>query len=181
MAGGRRRRDPRAGPFAAAWAAAVAGLALAAGAAGAAGAEFPCQVRVKGRQRGDPECTKTVWRIPRAEARRLGLRRRTVFRSCPSKRAQRRARRGKAQLAAGGLPGGDDKVLAGFEESSVAKNGYLWSAVTYDDAGAPTRSVMRDAESTLIFAARAPPRDGHDVPDRNGRGAHARREAPRAS
>merc|ERR1719252_109023 len=149
MAGGRRRRDPRAGPFAAAWAAAVAALAR------AAGAEFPCQVRVKGRQRGDPECTKTVWRIPRAEARRLGLRRRTVFRSCPSKRAQRRARRGKAQLAAGGLPGGDDKVLAGFEESSVAKNGYLWSAVTYDDAGAPTRSVMRDAESTLIFAERA--------------------------
>merc|ERR1719377_201155 len=153
MAGGRRRRDPRAGPFAAAWAAAVAALALAAGAAGAA---FPCQVQVKGRQRGDPECTKTVWRIPKAEARRLGLRRRTVFRSCPSKRAQRRARRGKAQLAAGGLPGGDDKVLAGFEESSVAKNGYLWSAVTYDDAGAPTRSVMRDAESTLIFAERAP-------------------------
>merc|ERR1719217_1165414 len=128
MAGG-RRRGPRAGPFAAAWA--------------AAGAEFPCQVRVKGRRRGDPECTKTVWRIPRAEARRLGLRRRTVFRSCPSKRAQRRARRGKAQIAAGGLPGGDDKVLAGFEESSVAKNGYLWSVMTY-------------AESTLIFAERAP-------------------------
>merc|ERR1719316_662322 len=172
MAGGRRRRGPRAGPFAAAWAAAVAALALAAGAAGAAGAEFPCQVRVKGRQRGDPECTKTVWRVPRAEARALGLKRRTVFRSCPSKRAQRRARRGKTQLAAGNLPGGDDKVLAGFEESSVTKSGFLWSAVTYDEAGAPTRSVMRDVESTLIRGAgagrgghccgeaRAPPRDG---------------------
>merc|ERR1719463_966759 len=138
MAGGRRRRDPRAGPFAAAWAAAVAALALA---VGAAGAEFPCQVRVKGRQRGDPECTKTVWRVPRAEARALGLKRRTVFRSCPSKRAQRRARRGKTQLAAGNLPGGDDKVLAGFEESLVTKSGFLWSAVTYDDAGAPVAAV----------------------------------------
>merc|ERR1719377_444399 len=153
MAGGRRRRDPRAGPFAAAWAAAVAALALA---AGAAGAEFPCQVRVKGRRRGDPECTKTVWRIPKAEARALGLKRRTVFRSCPSKRAQRRARRGKTQLAAGNLPGGDDKVLAGFEESSVTKSGFLWSAVTYDDAGAPTMALMRDAESTLVFAEGAP-------------------------
>merc|ERR1719486_586353 len=141
-------------------AAAVAALALAAGAAagaaGAVGAEFPCEGRVKGRRRGDPECTTTVWRVPRAEARALGLKRRTVFRSCPSKRAQRRARRGKTQLAGGNLPGGDDKVLAGFEESSVTKSGFLWSAVTYDDAGAPTKSVMRDTEGTLIFAERAP-------------------------
>merc|ERR1719316_2491993 len=173
MAGGRRRRDPRAGPFAAAWAAAVAGLALAAGAAGAAGAEFPCQVRVKGRQRGDPECTKTVWRVPRAEARALGLKRRTVFRSCPSKRAQRRARRGKTQLAAGNLPGGDDKVLAGFEESSVTKSGFLWSAVTYDDAGAPTKSVMRDTEGTLIFAERAPA----EAATSSGKGGRPRRRA----
>merc|ERR1719321_375727 len=126
------------------------------GASTTAGAEFPCQVRVKGRQRGDPECTKTVWRVPRAEARALGLKRRTVFRSCPSKRAQRRARRGKTQLAAGNLPGGDDKVLAGFEESSVTKSGFLWSAVTYDDAGAPTMGLIRDAESTLVFAEGAP-------------------------
>merc|ERR1719486_613727 len=141
-------------------AAAVAALALAAGAAagaaGAVGAEFPCDVRVKGRRRGDPECTTTVWRVPRAEARALGLKRRTVFRSCPSKRAQRRARRGKTQLAAGNLPGGDDKVLAGFEESSVTKSGFLWSAVTYDDAGAPTMALIRDAESTLVFAEGAP-------------------------
>ena len=112
--------------------------------------------RGQGRARGDPECTKTVWRIPKTEARKLGLKKRTVFRACPSKRAKRRARRGKAQLAAGNLPGGDDKVLAGFQESSVTKSGYLWSAVTYDDAGSPTRSVMKTAESTLIFAERAP-------------------------
>ena len=164
--------------LAAAAAAASAALALAAGAAGAAGepgAAFPCQVQVKGRQRGDPECTKTVWRIPKAEARRLGLRRRTVFRSCPSKRAQRRARRGKARLAAGNLPGGDDKVLAGFEESSVAKNGYLWSAVTYDDAGAPTKGVMRDAESTLIFAGRAPAEAATAVAKRGRRHRRHRR------
>merc|ERR1719316_2306104 len=156
MAGGRWRRDPRAGPFAAAWAAAVAALALAAGAAGAAGAEFPCQVRVKGRQRGDPECTTTVWRVPRAEARALG-----------------RARRGKTQLAAGNLPGGDDKVLAGFEESSVTKSGFLWSAVTYDDAGAPTKSVMRDTEGTLIFAERAPA----EAATSSGKGGRPRRRA----
>ena len=154
-------------------AAAVAALALAAGAAGAAGAEFPCQVRVKGRQRGDPECTTTVWRVPRAEARALGLKRRTVFRSCPSKRAQRRARRGKTQLAAGNLPGGDDKVLAGFEESSVTKSGFLWSAVTYDDAGAPTKSVMRDTEGTLIFAERAPA----EAATSSGKGGRPRRRA----
>merc|ERR1719515_408166 len=156
MAGGRRRRDPRAGPFAAAWAALALAAGAAAGAAGAVGAEFPCDVRVKGRRRGDPECTTTVWRVPRAEARALGLKRRTVFRSCPSKRAQRRARRGKTQLAAGNLPGGDDKVLAGFEESSVTKSGFLWSAVTYDDAGAPTMGLIRDAESPLVFAEGAP-------------------------
>ena len=57
-----------------------------------------------------------------------------------------------AARAAGNLPGGDNKVLAGFEESSVTKSGYLWSAVTYDDAGAPTMAVIRDAESTLIMA-----------------------------
>merc|ERR1719463_123788 len=154
MAGGRRRRDPRAGPFAAAWAAAVAALALA---VGAAGAEFPCQVRVKGRQRGDPECTKTVWRVPRAEARALGLKRRTVFRSCPSKRAQRRARRGKTQLAAGNLPGGDDKVLAGFEESSVTKSGFLWSAGT-DDVPMPGKDyelMLEDVPNHGLGSARA--------------------------
>ena len=103
------------------------------------------------------ECSKTMIKIPKAEARQLGLKKKTVFRSCPSQRAKRRARRGKAQIAAGNLPGGDDKVLAGFEESSVMKSGYLWSAVTYDDAGSPTMAVIRDAESTLIMAEREDP------------------------
>ena len=61
-----------------------------------------------------------------------------------------------AARAAGNLPGGDNKVLAGFEESSVAASGFLWSAVTYDDAGAPTVAVMRDVESTLVMAEREP-------------------------
>ena len=157
---GRGRGARRALALAALAAAGAAG-ALSRGARGAggatrAGAEFPCDVRVQGRGRGDPECTTTVWRVPRAEAQALGLKRRTVFRSCPSKRAQRRARRGKTQLAAGNLPGGDDKVLAGFEEGSVTKSGFLWSAVTYDDAGAPTMAVLRDADSTLVMAERAP-------------------------
>merc|ERR1719252_388365 len=73
----------------------------------------------------------------------------------------------------GNLPGGDDKVLAGFEESSVTKSGFLWSVVTYDDAGAPTKSVMRDTEGTLIFAERAPA----EAATSSGKGGRPRRRA----
>ena len=139
-------------------AAAAAALALAA----AAGHEFPCRVQVKGRRRGDPECTRTVWALPRAEARRLGLRRRTVFRSCPSRRARRRAQQQAAASAAAaglvnGLPGGDDRVLSGFREGAAPEGaGFLWSALTYDEEGEATMGVVRTAHATLLSASRPP-------------------------
>ena len=149
---------------------ALAGLALA-GAGAGAGARapaggvteesFPCKVRVKGRNRGDPECTRTVWTLPRAQARRLGLKRRTVFRSCPSRRARRRAKRGGAPLTAHNLPGGEDRVLSGFLEEgptsvTVKRGGFLWSALTYDEAEDPTMGVVRTEDRTLLTAERGP-------------------------
>ena len=136
--------------------AAVAALALA---AGGACHEFPCHVQVKGRNRGDPECTRTVWRLPRAEARRLGLKRRTVFRSCPSRRARRRAQQAAASAAAtglvNGLPGGDDRVLSGFRQGAAPEGaGFLWSALTYDEEGEATMGVVRTAHATLLSASR---------------------------
>merc|ERR1712091_16347 len=136
--------------------AAVAALALA---AGGACHEFPCHVQVKGRNRGDPECTRTVWRLPRAEARRLGLKRRTVFRSCPSRRARRRAQQAAASAAptglVNGLPGGDDRVLSGFRQGAAPEGaGFLWSALTYDEEGEATMGVVRTAHATLLSASR---------------------------
>jgi len=149
---------------------ALAGLALAGAGAGAGAralagdvmeGSFPCKVRVKGRNRGDPECTRTVWTLPRAQARRLGLKRRTVFRSCPSRRARRRAKRGGAPLTAHNLPGGEDRVLSGFLEEgptsvTVKQGGFLWSALTYDEAEDPTMGVVRTEDRTLLTAERGP-------------------------
>jgi len=59
------------------------------------------------------------------------------------------------------------------ERERERESGFLWSAVTYDDAGAPTKSVMRDTEGTLIFAERAPA----EAATSSGKGGRPRRRA----